>query len=964
MLNNYNYSMNGTPLPGQMSTSLLQPNFLMPYGSCTPRQFITRIVPLSTPRCWIPNGSFWSLREQNGQIKQIADILITHFAVVNPHRDNTFDAAVIGYISNGRADFTVIPYKAYTSRKLLRYFKNISKHPDASDKMLEDLLYYLIQQAETSNFLIIPTHPGWNMLSPLVQFITRNDVNPYLESYYPDSVKERSLPTMSTPLGDIVNQIEKLFSAHTETKILLGLVTGSLLGTLFSSENIELEQAVILNPSEHMNEHMLTAILKTQNYDSLVTQSLSATKKEIQKTLDKSNDGIALFSDKSEITEEKDNKTGINRILEDLQHSHNEEDYSKHIICIISRFADRYFPWEQALRLSFDNIKLTCTPNQMQKLMGQFSSCLIQQTAANFNSVMDTIHDVAIHQEEAFQNVTPQKRSTCAMLLCVHSILGKLFNYSLFINDDFNSIYAWLNSRKEYLDISQTIVDDFSFVLNNCIRNNEINLVQKTEYTVFEKVTNTMIAMNDVLCTEPETIEQLLLPRCVNQNLNTLITSLKECGFLYATNRNRHPVHVYNSSGASVTIHSYSISQKILDADNQKKIDNLSNEEFFFTLNEQPVREFLPLIQNYDGRNAGRLIRFRDEENNHIYITGQSGYGKTFLLSQLIAAFISLNHKVVIFDSSDSFTYEAMCHNLSQNFVDYFVAFYSLEDDGIPVDLFNLDEYPKTASKKKILAGILTAATDSLSAIQSNKLKAALQEMLLNLPSMTRISTQRILERFDEEDTTYASLISRFTSVFEDIEDCGMSEKTWSEFLSIRQKVIVIKTETSFTESGNQLFDMMLATLYNYQVKHQDSQLDIIIDEVQNQNTAKGSPIYKILKEGRKLHMAFIGATQAYHTRGDRIGDTMNIADTKIFLKPTPDAERAVASALDYNDSKRSAFHKMERGQCLISSNFYSKEKKQNCPAVISGDVVKTPLDTLTDIIRNNLPENYYGNAY
>lgn len=762
----------------------------------------------------------------------------------------------------------------------------------------------------------------------------------------------------------MLSQIEELFSAHIRTKILLGLYASSLLSTLFLLENIELEQTVILKPSEYMNERMLTAILKTQNYDSFVTQSLNATKKEILKTLDESNDGIALFSDKSGITEEKEIRNGIDCILEDLQHSNGKENYSRHIICIISRFADRYFPWEKTLYLSFDNIKLTYTPNQIQKLMGQFACHLVQQTAANFSSVMDVIHDMAINLEETFQNVPSQKKSICAMLLCVHNILRKLFNYSLFTHNDFKRIYAWLNSRKEYLDISQTIVDDFSSVLNACIRNNEINLVQKTEYTVFEKGTNTIIAMNDVLCSEPETIEQLLLPRCVNQNLNTLITSLKECGFLYATNRNRHPVQVYNSFGASVTIHSYSISQKILDADNQKRIDNLSNEEFFFALNEQPVREFLPLIQNYDGRNAGRLIRFRDEENNHIYITGQSGYGKTFLLSQLIAAFVSLNHKVVIFDSSNSFTYEAMCNNLSKNFVDYFVAFYSLEDGGIPVDLFNLDEYPKTASKKKILAGILTAATDGLSAVQSNKLKAALQEMLLKLRSMTRISTQRILERFDEEDTTYASLISRFASVFEDIEECGMSEKTWSEFLSIRQKVIVIRTETSFTESGNQLFDMMLATLYNYQVKHQDSHLDIIIDEVQAQNTAKESPIYKILKEGRKLHMAFIGATQAYHTRGDRIGDTMNIADTKIFLKPTPDAERAVASALDYNDSKRSIFHKMERGQCLVSGNFYSKEKKHNCPAVISGDVVKTPLDTLTDIIRRNRPENYYGNAY
>ena len=37
-------------------------------------------------------------------------------------------------------------------------------------------------------------------------------------------------------------------------------------------------------------------------------------------------------------------------------------------------------------------------------------------------------------------------------------------------------------------------------------------------------------------------------------------------------------------------------------------------------------------------------------------VTGQSGWGKTYLLSQLVGKCFTLGHRVVIFDSSDSFT--------------------------------------------------------------------------------------------------------------------------------------------------------------------------------------------------------------------------------------------------------------------------------------------------------------------
>lgn len=359
------------------------------------------------------------------------------------------------------------------------------------------------------------------------------------------------------------------------------------------------------------------------------------------------------------------------------------------------------------------------------------------------------------------------------------------------------------------------------------------------------------------------------------------------------------------------------------------------------------------------------------------------------------------------FYSSGSFTYEALCRNLSKRFVDSYVTIHDLEKDGIPVDLFRIDHNASLPTKKKQLLGILQAAIGELSPQQSNAMRTVLSKVITELDDSGRITCDSIINKLngiDKEfftpetmksfldplldgleacdfelselsecdrhncktiirrlngggkndgDTTLNSLLNRVEPLFEDIEECGMADRSWGEFLRRSNSIIVIRTNSAYTESGNQLIDMLLATLYNYQHDNPQVALDVFIDELQNQNFTVNGPIRKVMKEGRKIHMSFFGATQDYYPRNTDLGSVMGKAGTQIFLRPTPNSANVVAAELRFRKADMERFDGMMRGDIIVKANLFDKELRRNVPTTLSGHVDDYP----------KIPDNYYGNV-
>lgn len=260
-------------------------------------------------------------------------------------------------------------------------------------------------------------------------------------------------------------------------------------------------------------------------------------------------------------------------------------------------------------------------------------------------------------------------------------------------------------------------------------------------------------------------------------------------------------------------------------------------------------------------------------------------------------------------------------------------------------------------SQKKELLGILQSGIGELSASQTNALRRLLSSIINKLGKNGRITCTAIINELnngktEETSATYESLLNRLEPLIEDIEERGMADRTWKHFLDRSRIITIIRTDPAYTESGNQLIDMMMATLYNYQCDNPQIPLDVFIDELQNQNFSKTSPIRKVLKEGRRFHISFFGATQDYYPRNTELGSVMGKAGTQIFLRPTPNSENVVASELRYRKADMLRFDSMQRGDIIVKGNLYSKESGCNIPTTLSGHVDDCP----------KVPSNYYGN--
>ena len=900
------------------------------------------------------NNGYWIIGKDNGEIIPIGPFSIDEYTIIGGKADGTFKAIIILYSVNGVQHMTKLTFKQLRSRNMLQYFEYFLKHPRCQRSQANDLIYMLLQKCQKCYVLTPSDRPGWSGVNTgMPVFMSGNAIPAWLDEYYPKSVKKRRLINTGQLAYKVLSKLDMVLT-HWKLKTVWLTRVSSLIQTLAVECGLQVQCVLGVEPSPLITPDILTALLKTQNYESLTTNTLDTSDTTIKLVIDEVNDGTAIFFSGNTLENSKQISHGVSCLLRNVQQADGNEQRAFCQICIISKYALQFLPAEYSCRLSFEDVQTNADSKQVQLIAGQSDFLLIQWIKQNYQYVREQIYEVIRLVEEDWpQEITANKRSFVKMLIIAQRLYRHCFNYEILNSSELNQILNWLKSKAEYIDVSQEIVDDFSIVLNNYIRDGLLQIIDK--HSPFVTGINSAVIYDGTLCFEPKTLEHLTEQMTTTQSLKALIDAMIECDFLCTTNKNRRPIQMYTPEGKRVTIHAYSINQHILDADNQYRIDNLSNEEFLYRI-EDEREQFLPLVRVSDRRAAGRKLIYENAENNHIYVTGQSGYGKTFALSQLAAFHSMLGYKVVILDASRSFTKDSLLCNLPEDYVQKYVRFHSLEQNGIPVNLFNIDECYNLPNKKKTLMSTLTAATRELSVTQANALKNALSDMFKLMNDGEPVRTGDILAMIDSEEKTGESLIARLSSVFEDLDACGMSTATWEAFFMNTSPITVISTETSDTENGTQILDMLISSLYQYQCKHSECPLVIIIDELQNQNFDADGPISRILKEGRKSHISFIGATQNYYSSKSKIGDVMAKADTKIFLKPTRDSEHAVASELRWSKNEIDRFDRMERGDCIVKGDLYSRTNRRNCPAIICG---KVP----TFMIPGTDEDNYTGNA-
>ena len=900
------------------------------------------------------DGIYFNLIEESSNGRAKITPLTMAFTIGNVTYIREYGDTTIKYvhIAGGTENpcSTIMPYDDYMNERFYQQLKWVKRRPGRTKKQVNDLIYDQIQKAPKSEASIFPRQG----------FIKIGD-NEYAFGSYPenmeayadimsDSVKMKKLTPIYRGTQEIIERWLSIYTSHPTLKF-IGLASiAAKLKFILEENGISFKPIISVSPSADIDEEKLKAMLYSFDIKNYPVPLLALSEKGMLAYLSKIWDSFAIFLDNSFSDETATIEEPIKALIKASRSDYGEANIGRNIIVIISRNAGyiaHRISSESVIPLSLARVTLDYSNDYIRNATSDMESLVIETIISNINDVCLLVSNmVEDFKPDKNQYQTDEAYHVSISLMTAVCFLRRLFNINFATSEELNQLINDINSQRNALvDTDTAILHDFAKIASDKFRSGSFTAVRKKNGIIINDTSNTAIISGNRVYFTGEMLAEILTLMTTTHNMKALLNALAHYNALDERDGRTHPLDAHNSSGEAVRLYLYDISADILDADIIYTFNNLECSAYMLSEQEIPQKPFLPILRDVNGRVAGKVIDYDEEDNDHSLICGQSGFGKSYLQAQLIAKRCSLGNRVVAFDTSDSFTYKPLCKNLSKSFVDENVTFYNIDSSVIPIDIFHVDDSLSKASKIKYLVGIFKAGIGELSVPQSNALRSILDEILSN-PSEEGFPQQMLKvldavgkgnEKIDER--TIMSLRNRLEPLLSDIIECGMSEDTWNDFLASSKPIDIIHTEGINLDNNNQVIDMLLLTLFSYQNEDYTIPLDIFIDEIQNQNFSSTSSIRKIMKEGRKIHMAFFGSTQDYYPKKTELGSTMGKAGTQIFLRPSEDSEQAVAAELRWKKADMARFDSMDRGDIIVKGVLYNKKNKHNTQTTLSGHV-------------------------
>ena len=516
---------------------------------------------------------------------------------------------------------------------------------------------------------------------------------------------------------------------------------------------------------------------------------------------------------------------------------------------------------------------------------------------------------------------------------------------------------------------------DYCSKLNKRIGENYFNYVLKVNHgsTPFNKGKHTIIVDIEERYVYVEPDENFIIVKDDMKSINDtdrLTTSLYNEKYLRFNEHNSKcfRISTIDSNKISHITRMHAISFDIISPENQKRFLLINKESHLFTKEELPTQNFLPLIKVADGRFAGKMIIYDDEENNFYLGTGRNGSGKTWQLVQIMPMIQMMGHQVIVFDVSGSYTRDKILKRkmLPEDVVNHLFKFINVgkEMDNIPVDPFDFSDCKSADAVRINVQYIIRACVGKLKENQEKELIAFLYDYL----------EKNNIQDFDIFKMCYSLLDclaalrhtgEKIIPVIEHIRKIGFDNMTWEDLFN-DNKIIVVNLGNEVGAMTHQLLDILVGSIFRWQICHDSKFLSIMIDELMDQNLAQNTPINTILCEGRKFHTALFGAKQDFFNIGSSHDDVLKQANMKSFCRPGKSEDR-IARMLGFTNAIVAGFPDFISGDTIMDADFFDRELGINTPDRIRGrvvDFVDTPYYDLFKEKYLKPPENYYGNVY
>jgi len=625
--------------------------------------------------------------------------------------------------------------------------------------------------------------------------------------------------------------------------------------------------------------------------------------------------------------------------------------------------------------LEFGDQKTRYTPFQYRNACRQVGDALINKVESDYD---DFISIFRKHLSDVSKNVPESipksKMNTYKILITTLRVYNDLFT-PLFSAELEEKIVKWLCIQEQaQQSVDDIICSDYGAKLNKRMDNNYYNYTSRVRHgaTPFEKGLHTIIVDMEerYFFIEPEenfTIVKEDMPSINDTDYLTTALYNEKYQRVNEHNSKCFRIRTIDSNGTSHTTRMHAISFDIISPENQKRFALIGKDEYLFRREELPTENFLPLIKTPDGRYAGKMLRYDEEENNFYLGTGRIGSGKSWAIAQTMPMLKMLGHSVATFEVSDSYTRKKLVSRkmLPEDVVDNLLKFITvgIGKDKIPVNFLEFSSCSSSEEARMLVRTIFLTCTGKLNDKQDKRLDAYIY-YYLDTHSITDINIIEMCEEFKESGAMLRHIAEAVEHVINHFKLIGFENKTWVDLLA-EEKVIIINLGNEVGSATHQLLDILVNSVFRWHIEHDTNFLSVIVDELKDQNLFKNSPLNTLISEGRKFHTALWGAKKDYFNQGSTYDDVLKQSNLKSFCRPGKSDDR-IAKMLGYSNAAAAGFNNFKARDVIIDGDFYSRELDMNVPTVIKGRVVDfadTPLYELFKEKYLEPPKNYYGNT-
>ena len=871
------------------------------------------------------NGNAVSI-EPNKKIKNIGNFIVNKVTKIISEK-NVYCSVNYSSDSNVEVNSILIPEKDLYDRKIKRYFPLFHFSNSISGAIVNNFLYEKITCFPDIKSIHIPSFAGFypSNNNELSFFSGSSNISAEIKKIIPEKIRNKKLD-MDIKLHS--DELTQWLMKEDQTKLLLHLCRFiAIISPILKSANISFQKILILSGNNPDINKFASCFLQVYNRPNLCSTSLNNTETQINKVLSNANCEVALFNDDMLLNNDIRQTRGLTLVHQCFNNFNTSDTATQnsYIIAIASNAASSILPPEETMCINISNEFM---PNYnveiLSTIFSQIDAYAISNVCNGFKEFIDYLQASIFEIESKLTSLSSaSSKRAYAIILGIMDFFDIIFHLKL--SEDYKKEFEtylcniFVSSIDEHSYCDNTIVNQFSKVLNTNIQNGKISVIHWNKKMLFENDHNIVVLKDNLLLIEESTIKNIILSQMnLIDKFSVLTTALKNTGLLHCTKGQRYTSTMYRNGSPFRTDLFAVLADDILESNVFSMISSVNDTAFFN--NNNCTSNLLPLIQDINKLSACQLIDVNN--NRHLFVSGKSGYGKSTFLIQLAASYCNLGETVLIFDKNDSFTKSNLIRLLSKDFVERNVQFYNTDEKGFPINPFPDFNY----DNKNTIIDILSSPFHGLSQRQLIAIDGIMQKYL-----STHFDPS-ILEMICPQDecnwingVSEHSIIARIQNLINNLyrkEAVG----DWRNLIHNSQhKKIIVVSMPNVGEVVNQLIDLMLASFFNWRMTNSnDNYIHLFLDEIQSQNLYDDGSICRFLKEGRKYHVSLNCATQEYTRDHKDVCRISRQAATKVFFKPDEDSLSLVAKSLYFKPNNYDRLINLKKFECIVKGEFFN----------------------------------------